>query len=194
MIGNDLPVTLGTNHPKLRDSISILASKLNKPDKTWYQDEVCQRRLLNHDYVPHADSIHWLLWSLGCRDKRILNREESTNQMKWSKGKDLKFLLQGSQRLTAWKPFRLGSKPELGDLVISGIQSRGEKEMASIFLGETQDSWLLAHDCTTNKGIYETCVEQCKLKGDMLIFKNMNKIVLGFIDLSKINYEGQLSL
>jgi len=178
-------------HEIRRSAAELLLAHLpaysNSP---WFRDDVCQGRLIRQGYSSGPDFCHWLLWELGCRDSRIINRDVPELNMKWiSNG--IRHLVEGSQRRNAWVTFMLDNVPNVGDIVYLGQDSRGEPEHLCVFMWAEGNDWV-----TADAGHVDLFGDQCveiltrtlhgyHMQGRTGIKKQLN----GWVDITQLDFQ-----
>ncbi len=158
---------------------------------------------------------HWLLWALGCRDWETVNREDDVwNGALYDAGRGSEAIHAiprlgpsklrydhpaGSRSTTGatskksplWVTPKVGSLPDLGDIVLIHDSSSGDHHIF-VFLGLSADgkAWLTAEAGQTSlKGITPGCASRFKLRKP-----NMSGGVLTFDGDTKRTAQGWLSL
>ena len=83
----------------------------------------------------------YLLYRLGCRDGRIVNRRDDEAGLVYHPGENISRLVNGARALGAWRSGPLGIRP--GDIY---LLSRGEpsSEHVGVFLGSASGTWWTA--------------------------------------------------
>ena len=104
----------------------------------WYREEVLQGRPDRGGYE-RDDLPHWMLWALGCRDGKILNRDVPDRGIRWTGGKSVDKLFNGSQRMAAWRAFHLEKSPRPGDILI--LEGNSVIARTAIVVSASPDGW-----------------------------------------------------
>jgi hypothetical protein len=110
-------------------------------------DEVTQNRTKNNEArrragskeVPYSscgDLVHWVLWKLGCRDPKLVNRNEPEDGLTWTIGSNLS-RIRYSPHFRVWSPG--GAMPEPGDAIYVA-----NTDHVSIIVMEITGGWMTA--------------------------------------------------
>jgi hypothetical protein len=129
-----------------------------------------------------------MLWELGCRDSRIVSR--SAPELNMSPALDpTSRMLSGAERMAAWRPFRLGLDPSVGDIVLCGSVQRGEKRRMCVFLSSDGNEWTMATAGVMDKfGLQCAEVLIVELRGETLRWHDGPSRVNGWVDIDKVDY------
>jgi hypothetical protein len=132
---------------------------------------------------PAADFCHWMLWKLGCRDSRILSR--NVPEVRIVRGDGLvQKLCGGAQRLGAWRGFQLDNEPRPGDIVLSGSRSRGEQEVARVFLAAGgPGTWRMLEARTDERDRLTLARSAFEVRGETLVRPGGKELLAGWVDL-----------
>jgi hypothetical protein len=66
----------------------------------------------------------WMLWRLGCRDPRLVNRSEPSAGLVYTVGRNISAIVNGGTALGAWRLYQAGrAEPAPGDILYFGVVS-----------------------------------------------------------------------
>lgn len=156
----------------------------------WFDSVLCQGRLPDPRYLPGPDLCHWLLWKLGCRDSRILCRDVPESGIRYT-GKSIDVILQGAQRMAAWRPFVLENGPLPGDILLTGSTTRGEPRHINMFLNTRGKLWTTVDIVACEKtGRWIVTEVVRELNGYRMVERNgVSKQLNGWVDVCSITYD-----
>jgi hypothetical protein len=106
--------------------------------------ELCQGRGGWARYSSCGDLGHYLLDAVGCRDGRLVNRDDPFTGRKWAVSQNMSKLLQGGRELRCWVDARGAARPPPGVIAMVGDRSKGEQEHVLVPLLWTGDTLLSA--------------------------------------------------
>lgn len=131
---------------------------------------------------------HWLMWRLGCRDPKIVNRSDSESGLKYHIGMNIAMIFRGGGK--PWVPMKLGMTPSTGDvcLVSNGPPST---EHVFVFISQEVDAsgnvfWNTADGGQLDPNGRFVAGKWCRrqLQGTTLTGRR----VMGWIPLAQLNY------
>lgn len=133
----------------------------------------------------------FLLWALGCRDPRILNRADDAWGLKYTAGANISRLVSGAKALGAW---RTGGTPRLGDpcyFNTGGTSGAGEhvncfKETYSL---GTTTYWRTYDAGQTLNGLQAgRVVDRARFGDGRFNFVGGPRQLVGFVDLDALSF------
>lgn len=131
---------------------------------------------------------HWLMWRLGCRDPKIVNRSDPSSGLKYRIGMNIAMIYRGGG--SPWVTMKPGMTPQPGDvcLVSNGPSST---EHVFVFVSQEIDIDGSIHWNTADAGQRDpsgpfVAAKWCrrKLVGNVL----GDRKVMGWIPLAQLNY------
>ncbi len=132
---------------------------------------------------PSGDFCHWFLWKLGCRDSRILSRNVPEASIR-REGHPARRLLEGAQRLGAWRPFQLDASPLPGDIILTGERRKGEQERARVVLAaDDSRRWFAVEVWLDSANKLRMSEFPFEVRGEELVRSGMRETLVGWVNL-----------
>jgi hypothetical protein len=143
---------------------------------------VTQGRQRFKGYSSCGDLAHFVLYAMGCTDKRILNRTDAELGTSWEVGKNISKLVSGAKALECWRTLQDGL-PQKGDIVLIGDFSKKQMEHVCVV-----KEWLEGGTPVTTYDYGQFDVVPCS-KLISRVFNGTqlgNRDVVGYIDIESV--------
>jgi len=140
---------------------------------------------------------HWLMWRMGCRDPKMVNRDEPSDGLHYVPGANISRIF-ANPHFVHYKP-GLGMTPDNGDIVfLSDGPPDTEHVYVSTGVDDTKDPpiWSGANAGQRDK----TTGKQCSIfidrtfSHDSLLYSGGSKKIVGWVDISQLPFTAMADL
>jgi hypothetical protein len=150
-------------------------------------------RVVNGSYAPGFGTTcgflpSYMLWMLGCRDNRIVNRRDPAAGLEYHVGENVSRLVAGAKALGAWRDGAAGIKP--ADIFyINAPGGPATTEHVGVLMQASPGAWLTG-DAGQRNGAGQQAARFVHRPFDGVHLGTMNgpKVVVGHIDIEALHY------
>ena len=165
---------------------------------------ITEKRNHSPGYSCCGDVVHFMLSRLGLKDPTIVNRNDTT---KWQSGLNISKLRYGSAKVGAWVDYKPGLLAKPGDAMIIGNDNASThtfivQEHTTSSLFSCDGGQFNLKEGPYNKKIGQPAINMCMREMKIMlgslytgtVEKNNWRRIMGWIDISKINFPDQVDL